>query len=159
MRNENVGKIIMAADRYGLDLKNAIRDHLRKQGYDVTDVNPDTPLLYQDAACRVSEGIQSGEYDRGFALCGTGMGVSIICNKHRGVFAALCESVYQARRAKQVNNTNVLCMGGFLIGHEMGRAMADAWLEQNYMEGMDPEMAKIVGKEYNELVEFDSKVH
>ena len=52
------------------------------------------------------------------------MGVSIICNKHRGVYAALCESVYQARRAKQVNNTNVLCMGGFIIGPEMGRAMA-----------------------------------
>ena len=159
MRNENVGKIIMAADRYGLDLKNAIREHLVKQGYDVTDVNPDEPMLYQDAACAVAEGIQSGEYDRGFALCGTGMGVSIICNKHRGVFAALCESVYQARRAKQVNNTNVLCMGGFLIGHELGRVMADAWLEQNYMEGMDPEMAKIVGKEFNELVEFDKKDH
>ena len=159
MRNENVKKIIMAADRYGFDLKNAIRDHLRKQGYDVTDVNPDAPMLYQDAACRVSEGIQSGEFDRGIALCGTGMGVSIICNKHKGVYAALVESVYQARRAKQVNNTNVLCMGGFLIGHEMGRVMTDAWLEMNHMEDMEPEMAAIVGKEYDELVKFDEQVH
>ena len=159
MRNENVGKIIMAADRYGLDLKNAIRDHLREQGYEVYDVNPDEPMFYQDAACRVSEGVQSGEYDRGFALCGTGMGVSIICNKHKGIYAALVESVYQARRAKQVNNTNVLCMGGFLIGHEMGRVMADAWLEQNYMEGLDPEMAAIVGGEFQQLVDFENKEH
>ena len=159
MRNENVKKIIMAADRYGFDLKNAIRDHLRKQGYDVTDVNPDAPMLYQDAACRVSEGIQSGEFDRGIALCGTGMGVSIICNKHKGVYAALVESVYQARRAKQVNNTNVLCMGGFLIGHEMGKEMANAWLQMEHMVDMDPEMAAIVGKEYDELVKFDEQVH
>ncbi|WP_235395792.1 RpiB/LacA/LacB family sugar-phosphate isomerase [Faecalicatena contorta] len=159
MRNENVKKIIMGADRYGFDLKNAIKEHLLKQGYDVVDVNPDAPILFQDAACKVSQGIQSGEFDRGIALCGTGMGVSIICNKHKGVYAALCESVYQARRAKQVNNTNVLCMGGFLIGHEMGRVMTDAWLEQNHMEGLDPEMAKIVGKEFDELVEFEKQEH
>ena len=159
MRNENVKKIIMGADRYGFDLKNAIKEHLLKQGYDVVDVNPDAPILFQDAACKVSQGIQSGEFDRGIALCGTGMGVSIICNKHKGVYAALCESVYQARRAKQVNNTNVLCMGGFLIGHEMGRVMTDAWLEQNHMEGLDPEMSKIVGKEFDELVEFEKQEH
>ena len=159
MKNENVGRIIMAADRYGLDLKNAVREHLKEQGYDIYDVNPEEPMLFQDAACAVSRGIQSKEFDRGFAFCGTGMGVSIICNKHRGVYAALCESVYQARRAKQVNNTNVLCMGGFIIGHELGRVMADAWLEQNHMEGLDPEMAAIVAREYDELVKFDSKEH
>ena len=50
-------------------------------------------------------------------------------------------------------------MGGFLIGHEMGRVMTDAWLEQNHMEGLDPEMAKIVGKEFDELVEFEKQEH
>ncbi|MDD6346451.1 MAG: RpiB/LacA/LacB family sugar-phosphate isomerase [Lachnospiraceae bacterium] len=159
MRNPNVGKIIMGGDPAGYDLKNAIRDHLREQGYDVTDVDPDAPILFQDVACRVAKGVQSGEFDRGIAICGTGMGVSIICNKHRGVYAALCESVYQARRAKQVNNTNVLCMGGFIIGAEMGRVMADAWLEQEHMEGLDPTMAAIVEKEFDELVEFEKTVY
>lgn len=159
MKNENVKRVIMGADRYGYDLKNAIRDHLLAQGYDVVDVNPDAPILFQDAACKVSQGIQSGECDRGIAICGSGMGVSIICNKHKGVYAALCESVTTARRSKQVNNTNVLCMGGFYIGHELGRLMADAWLEQNLCEGLDPEMAAIVGKEYLELVEFEKEQH
>ena len=159
MRNEKVKKIIMAADRYGLALKNAIREDLEKQGYVVYDVNPDEPMLYQDAACAVAGGVQSGEYDRGMAFCGTGMGVSIICNKHRGVYAALCESIYQARRSKTVNNTNVLCMGGFIIGHELGREMARAWLEAEHMVGLDEETARIVAKEFDELVEFEKEAY
>jgi ribose 5-phosphate isomerase B len=102
--------------------------------------------------------VQSKEYDRGIAICGTGMGVSIICNKHKGVYAALCESVYQAWRSKVVNNTNVLCMGGFIIGNEMGRVMAREWLEAEYMVGLDEEMAKIVGKEFQELVKSEDEL-
>lgn len=155
MKNPNVHKIIIGGDPCGFSLKNAVRDHLIAEGYDVTDVDADEPILYQNVAKQVARGVQSGEYDRGFALCGTGMGVSIICNKHKGIYAALVESLYQARRSKQVNNTNVLCMGGFIIGDEMGREIADAWLEAEYMVGLDPEMAKNVGREFNELVEFE----
>ena len=151
-------KIIMGADQMGMELKKAIRDDLISRGYDVTDVNPDAPIFYQDAAKQVARGVQSKEYDRGIAICGTGMGVSIICNKHRGVYAALCESIYQARRAKVVNNTNVLCMGGFIIGEEMGCEMARAWLEAEHMVGLEPEMAAIVAKEFDELVEFESEM-
>jgi len=152
-------KIIMGADPAGFELKNAVREDLKKRGYDITDIAPDIPVLFQDAAKEVAKGVQSGEYDRGIAICGTGMGVSIICNKHRGVYAALCESVYQARRAKTVNNTNVLCMGGFIVGQEMGREMARAWLEAEHMAGLDEEMAEIVEKEFDELVEFEKTVY
>lgn len=152
-------KIIMGADPAGFELKNAIKEDLLKRGYDVTDIDPDTPVLFQDAAKAVARGVQSKEYERGIAICGTGMGVSIICNKHRGVYAALCESIYQARRAKVVNNTNVLCMGGFIIGNEMGREMARAWLEAEHMVGLDPEMAAIVEKEFDELVDFEAEMY
>ena len=152
-------KVIMGADRAGFELKNAIKEDLLKRGYEVYDTNPDAPVLFQVAARAVAKGVQSKEYDRGIAICGTGMGVSIICNKHRGVYAALCESIYQARRSKTVNNTNVLCMGGFIIGNELGREMARAWLEAEHMVGLDPEMAKIVEKEFDELVEFEREVY
>jgi ribose 5-phosphate isomerase B len=159
MKNEKVKKVIIGGDPGGFELKNAVRDHLIEEGYDVTDVDPQSPDLFQDVAVKVAQGVQSGTYDRGIAICGTGMGVSIICNKHRGVYAALCESVYQARRAKQVNNTNVLCMGGFIIGPEMGRVMADAWLEAEHMQGLTPGMAAIVEKEFDQLVEFEKTVY
>lgn len=152
-------KVIMGADPAGFELKNAIKEDLLKRGYDVKDIDPDTPVLFQNAAKAVAAGVQSKEYDRGIAICGTGMGVSIICNKHRGVYAALCESVYQARRSKVVNNTNVLCMGGFIIGKEMGKEMARAWLEAEHMVGLEKEMAQIVEKEFDELVEFEKSVY
>ena len=159
MRNANVKRIIIGGDPGGFELKNAIYEHLKAEGYEIDDVDPGTPILFQDVACKVAKGVQSGQYDRGIAICGTGMGVSIICNKHRGVYAALCESVYQARRAKQVNNTNVLCMGGFITGFEMGRVMADAWLMQEHMEGLDADTAKIVDKEFDQLVLFEDTVY
>ncbi len=159
MKNENVQKIIIGGDPGGFDLKNAVRDHLLEEGYTVTDLDSDEPKLFQDVAREVAEGIQSGGYDRGIAICGTGMGVSIICNKHKGVYAALCESVYQARRSRQVNNTNVLCMGGFIIGPEMGRVMADAWLEAEHMKGLTPQMAEIVKNEFDELRALEEKIY
>ena len=159
MRNSNIKKIIIGGDQGGFELKNALKDHLINQGYNVMDVDPDYPDLFQDVACKVAKGVQSKEYDRGIAICGTGMGVSIICNKHQGVYAALCESVYQARRAKQVNNTNVLCLGGFIIGAEMGRVMADAWLEAEHMQDLSPEVAEIVEKEFDQLVEFEKTIY
>ncbi len=152
-------KIIIGADPSGFELKNAIKKDLIKKGYEITDIDPDNPVLFQEAAKAVARGVQSEEYERGIAICGTGMGVSIICNKHRGVYAALCESLYQAKRAKAVNNTNVLCMGGFIIGNEMGIEMANAWLEAEHMSGLTPEMAKIVEKEYDQLVEFEKTVY
>ena len=149
----------MGADPAGFALKNAVKEDLLKLGYDITDIDPDEPVLFQEAAKAVARGVQSKVYDRGIAICVTGMGVSIICNKHKGVYAALCESVYQAKRAKVVNNTNVLCMGGFIIGNEMGREMARAWLSAEHMVGLDEEMAEIVAKEYDELVEFENEMY
>lgn len=151
--------IIIGADPAGFQLKNAVKNDLLKRGYSVTDIDPDTPVKFQEAASAVASGVQRKEFDRGIAICGTGMGVSIVCNKHRGVFAALCESVYQAKRAKVVNNTNVLCMGGFIIGEEMGMEMARTWLEAEHMKGLDPEMAKLVEGEYQELVDLETRIY
>ena len=152
-------KVIMGADAAGFSLKEAIKESLQKRGYEIIDTTAEEPLLFQAAAQAVAEGIQSGEALRGIALCGTGMGVSIICNKHQGVYAALCESVYQARRAKTVNNTNVLCMGGFIIGNEMGIEMALAWLEAEHLKDLEPEMKRIVVQEFDELVRFEEEIY
>lgn len=152
-------EIIIGADSAGFELKAAIKAELLCKGYEVMDVNPDEAILFQDAATAVARGVQSGEFERGIAICGTGMGVSIICNKHQGVYAALCESVYQARRAKVVNNTNVLCLGGFIIGNVMGTEMVNAWLEAEHLKGLSPEMAAAVEKEFEELVKFEQTVY
>ena len=149
-------KIIMGADRGGFTLKEAVKDALLSRGYDITDATPDKPIIFQDAAIAVASSVASGQYERGIVMCGTGMGVSIIANKHRGVYAALCESVYQAKRARVVNKTNVLCMGGMIIGNAMGIEMALAWLEAEYLSGFDAVTKERLGKEFDALVEFEN---
>lgn len=151
-------KVIVGADQAGFNLKEAIKKDLQKRGYEIVDVTPEQPLLFQKVARAVAQGVQNAEAERGIAICGTGMGVSIICNKHRGVYAALCESVYQAKRAKTVNNTNVLCMGGFIIGDEMGIEMTNAWLTAKHLKGLEPEMKKIVAEEFDELVKLEEEI-
>ncbi|MEA5004475.1 MAG: RpiB/LacA/LacB family sugar-phosphate isomerase [Christensenella sp.] len=152
-------KIIMGGDFGGYDLKEAVKADLLSKGYEIFDVSPGAPLLYQDVAKAVAKGVQSGEYDRGIMMCGTGMGISIIANKYRGVYAGLCESVYTAWRSKAVNNTNVLCMGGFIVGHVLGVEMANAWLNAQHMEGLSPEMKEKCAKESLAFAEVESEIY
>jgi ribose 5-phosphate isomerase B len=152
-------KVVIGADGAGFDLKAAIKDDLSKKGIEVLDVNPDAPILFYDAAKQVSRYVQSKEFDRGIIICGTGMGVSIIANKHKGVYAALVECEYTGRRSKVVNNTNVLCLGGMVVGGPHGVAIASAWLSASHMEGLDDDIAKIVKNEFNNLVEFEDEVY
>ena len=152
-------KVVIGADGAGFKLKAAIKEDLLKKGIEIFDVNPEAPILFYDAAKKVSKRVQSKEYDRGIVICGTGMGVSIIANKHKGVYAALVECEYTARRSKVVNNTNVLCLGGMVLGEPMGVAIANSWLFANYMEGLDDDIKKIVKDEFNNLVEFENEVY
>ena len=152
-------KVIIGADFGGYHLKEAVKENLIKKGYDITDVSPDGPLLYQDAAKLVAKGVQSKEYERGIVMCGTGMGVSIIANKFRGVYAALCECVYTARRSKTINNTNVLCMGGFVVGNVLGCEMANAWLEAEHLQGLDPAEKEKCGKESLAIPEAEAEIY
>lgn len=152
-------KVIMGADFGGYDLKEAVKKDLITKGYEVTDVSPDGPITYQDAAKMVAKGVQSKEYERGIAICGTGMGVSIIANKFRGVYAALCEGVYTAVRSKTINNTNVLCMGGFITGPYLGCKIANAWLEAEHLQGLDPAEKEKCGKESLAIPEAEEEAY
>ena len=151
-------KVIIGTDAYGFDLKEGVKKALIEESYEVFDVSPEAIAFY-DAARLVAQGVQSGKYDRGIVLCGTGMGVSIIANKHKGVYAALCESWYQARRARAVNNTNVLCMGGMLTGVELGVQMAKVWLKTEHCEGFSPEDAELFASDFQALLDVEKEVY
>ena len=152
-------KVVIGADGGGFNLKTAIKEDLLKRGVEVLDINPDKPILFYDAAKLVSKRVQSKEFERGIIICGTGMGVSIIANKHKGVYAALVECEYTSRRSKVVNNTNVLCLGGMVLGEPNGVSIANAWLNATYMEGLSEDIVKIVKDEFNNLVEFENEIY
>jgi ribose 5-phosphate isomerase B len=134
-------KIIVGSDRLAIQLKDAIVEHLQtKYGYEVVDVGmkrDDTEVMpFFDVAPRVCEPIQRGEFDRGIVLCGSGAGVSMISNKHKGIYAVLCQSPYESRMCRIVNNANVLALGGNLTTPAIGVEIADAFINTEFTEGL-----------------------
>ena len=130
-------KIVLGADKGGFSLKESIANRLRERGLDFVDVGTVTldeckpfTLVAETAAGMISR----GEADRAILICGTGMGMSIAANKFKGVRAAVVESQYAAGYARKINDANVLCMGGFIIGPSMGCEIADTFLDTEFVQ-------------------------
>ena len=90
-------KIIIGADDSGFTLKEAVKEYLIKNGYEVTDVGTlslDEPVVYYEVGRRVAKEVADKKFERGLLFCGTGMGVSLVANKFPGVYCGLCESVF-----------------------------------------------------------------
>jgi ribose 5-phosphate isomerase B len=105
--------IAIGADHAGYEYKENIKTLLKELGLEYQDFGTDSAdsTDYPDYAHAVSQAVSSGKADRGILVCGTGIGMSIVANKHKGVRAAVCESVEAARLARQHNNANVLALG------------------------------------------------
>jgi ribose 5-phosphate isomerase B len=125
-------KLAIAGDSAGEGLSKLLADHL-KDRFEVseisrTDAGPDA--FYANLADRVASGVIAGEYDRAILVCGTGIGVCIAANKVPGIRAALCHDTYSATRAALSNNAQIITMGARVIGSELAKAIADAWLAE-----------------------------
>ncbi|GMH36294.1 hypothetical protein BSKO_04162 [Bryopsis sp. KO-2023] len=121
-------KIILGADGYGADLKDAIKEHLVKRGNVQVEGFGKNDKYYEVAwsvACKVGA---EPDRVRGVLCCGTGMGMSIIANKHPKVFAALAENPACAVNSRSINNSNVLAMGGIVTSTDVAIEIVDAWL-------------------------------
>ena len=133
-------KLVIASDKSGYVLKEAIRAYLDGQSiqYDdlgTTDVEKPSPFYV--TAPKIAPLVAAGEYDRAILICGTGMGVNILANKHKGVYAAACESVYASKMSRAINDSNILCMGGWIIGPEMGIEIVKAFLETEFLQDLE----------------------
>ena len=125
-------KLAIAGDSAGEGLAKLLADHLRS-AHDVAEVSrtaagPDT--FYANLAERVANGVLNGTYDRAILVCGTGIGVCISANKVPGIRAALTHDTYSAERAALSNNAQIITMGARVIGPELAKAIADAWLAE-----------------------------
>lgn len=113
------------------ELKAALIAHLKERGYEVKDFtagNPAKKLDYPQVAHLVAAEVSKGNFDRAILICGTGMGVSIVANKHPKVYAAVVDSVYAAKYSRIYNNSNILCLGQFITAPEMATEILDVWL-------------------------------
>lgn len=126
--------IAVGADHGGFDLKELIKDFLIKQGHNVTDKGcfSSESTDYNDHAIEVAEGVRDGLYERGILICGTGVGMSIQANKVEGIRAALVHDLFTAKATRLHNNSNVLTMGGRIIGPGLAIEIVDVWVNTEF---------------------------
>lgn len=132
-----MNKIIIGCDHGGLELKKEIIAHLNKRGIETTDVGTYTSdsCNYPDYAKALCLRIQSGEFERGILVCGTGIGMSIAANKHNGIRAACCSDTFSARMTRMHNDSNVLCLGGRVVGAGLACDMVDLFVDTDFEGG------------------------
>lgn len=123
-------RIAIASDHAALELKAALADWLRGEGHAVTDLGPDgsASVDYPDYGYKLASAIASGAAERGVALCGSGIGISIAVNRVSAARCALVSEPLSAALAREHNDANVIAMGARLIGVEMAKACVTAFL-------------------------------
>lgn len=130
-------KIALAADHGGFEMKNQIAQYLKNKNFDVFDLgtNSSDSVDYPDFAQKVVLKLLQSEADLGILVCGTGIGISIAANRHKGIRAALLYDDYVAKVAKEHNNANVLCFGGRTMKIEDVLKRIDIFLAAKYEGG------------------------
>ena len=134
---DKVGCVAIGSDHGGFETKEIIRDYLRTIGYRVTDVGTFSKdsVDYPDFALKVAKKVASGECERGIMIDGAGIGSSMVCNKVKGIRAALCYNLKTIINSREHNNANVLTLGGPLHTPDELREMVKLWLETTFAGG------------------------
>jgi RpiB/LacA/LacB family sugar-phosphate isomerase len=125
-------KLAIAGDSAGEALAKVLADHLKgkHEVFEVSRIGDALDPFYANLSDRVANEVMQGKYDRAILCCGTGIGVCIAANKVPGIRAALTHDTYSAERAALSNNAQIITMGARVIGTELAKAIADAWLAE-----------------------------
>ena len=130
-------KIALGCDHGGLEHKNAIGEFLKESGHEVVDfgIYEQVSVDYPDIAKKVCESIVKGETERGILVCGTGIGMSIAANKYKGIRAAACSEHFSAKYTRLHNNSNILCLGGRVVGVGTAIELAELFVNTEFEGG------------------------
>ncbi len=135
MERDVAVKIALAADHAGFKVKEILAQYLREQDVEFVDLGTDTadrPTDYPDYAEKVGEALRAGEASRGIVVCGSGVGVTVALNKIPGIRAASCHDTYSAHQGVEHDDMNVLCLGGRIVGPELAKEIAGAFLRAEF---------------------------
>lgn len=127
-------KIAIACDHGALELKNTVKTHLEKKGYEVLDFGTHTldSCDYPDFAGAAAQSVAKGECEKGIVLCTTGIGVSIAANKVKGIRCALLSDVMSARLTREHNDTNMMAIGAGVVGTMLALEIVDTWVSTEF---------------------------
>ena len=135
---ERVGmKVIIGSDHAGFPLKTQVKNLLEDMGHTTEDVGcySEDSVDYPVYGKAVAAGVARGEFPKGILVCGSGLGMSMIANRFRGVRAALCNDLYSAVLSRQHNDANLLVLGGRLIGSDLADEIVATWLKTEFHGG------------------------
>lgn len=130
-------KIAIGSDHAGFNLKNTVKKYLEEKGYEVKDFGTysSDSCDYPVYAKAVANSVASGESEKGILCCGSGVGVSIVANKVKGIRAVLARESLTAKLSRNHNDSNVLCLGERITGEALAFDIIDTWLASEYEGG------------------------
>jgi ribose 5-phosphate isomerase B len=130
-------RIAIGSDHAGFAMKKAIVGLLSELGHSYEDFGcfDSNSVDYPDIAQPVAEAVSKKNFDRGILICSTGIGMSIVANKVPGIRAAICHDTFSARRAREHNDANVLCLGEWVIGQGLMREIVTTYLSADFAGG------------------------
>ena len=129
--------IAIASDHGGFSLKVNIVLFLSELRYEVNDMGPATSnsVDYPDYGISVAQAVTANKVSRGVVICGTGIGMSIVVNRFPGIRGTLCSDLYTAKLCREHNDSNILIMGGRVVGHGLAREIVKVWLSTPFDGG------------------------
>ena len=130
-------KLAFGCDHGGFEHKNAIAEHLKNRGFEVVDcgIYENKSVDYPDIAVKVCEQITSKQCELGILVCGTGIGMSLAANKVKGIRAACCSEHFSAKYTRLHNDSNILCLGGRVIGVGTAIELVDLFVDTEFVGG------------------------
>ena len=130
-------KITIGSDHAGYSLKLKVIEHLKERGVEVIDVGTDSDAScdYPTFAHAVCKNVQDGVTQLGILVCGTGIGMSMVANKHRGIRAAACSDTFSARLTRAHNDANILCFGERVVGPGLAFDLVDNFIDTDFEGG------------------------
>ena len=139
--------IAIGNDHAGVKLKNEVVLYLQTLGYEVINFGTNDsgePTDYPIYARNVANSILEGEAHCGILICGTGIGISIVANKIKGIRCAACSDPYSAKLSKEHNNTNVLAFGARVISIGLAKMLVDSWLTAEFQGGIHEKRIEMI---------------
>jgi ribose 5-phosphate isomerase B len=130
-------KVGISNDHAAVELKMSVLQHLQEKGYEIINYGTDSSESYDYpvAGSRLAKAIQDKEVDLGIAICGTGVGISIACNKHKGIRACCCSEATSARLTREHNDANIICFGARIVSTELANDIVDTFLTTPFSNG------------------------
>ncbi len=137
----NKNSIIIGSDHAAYNLKKIIVSYLEEKNISVIDIGTDSleSTNYVIYGQKVAKAISSNDFTKGILLCGTGLGMSIVANRFKGVRATLCNDIFSAKMGRKHNDSNILVLAGRVVGDMLAKEIVDIWLKTEFDGGRHQE--------------------